>query len=333
MTHSQHRTQVPDDNLYTLNTYLDNVPFLFNKKYIPINVPDHDIPDYDTRKVQEILTRPCNFTLEKKVLQEALDDVRRRRLEIEADGSKRLNATTTLPQTGTNLTVTANEQQQNLEIDPHQLVEIQTQKRQRAITTTSIPSLTHYLPTPTSNQQHHRHSAPPPPQIPQQTSTMFRLPSVRDIYWPMGQNYAQQQPTAIPTTLLRASQTISNGSTTDGHVLNQLGQLNVENLSFNNCDEKHMLVSNTVPSSSVTTTPTSLSSTSSSILNPKLTDAIISSKTTTNQANVSDLSTFDPSLSDTHDPFHEAELRSIDDAVALRQLYTITSQTANTIRR
>ncbi|CAF1225381.1 unnamed protein product, partial [Didymodactylos carnosus] len=41
-----------------IKQYLDDVPFLFNKKYLPVNVPNHEIPDYDTTKVREILSRP-----------------------------------------------------------------------------------------------------------------------------------------------------------------------------------------------------------------------------------------------------------------------------------
>ncbi|CAF1669713.1 unnamed protein product, partial [Didymodactylos carnosus] len=77
----------------------------------------------------------------------------------------------------------------------------------------------------------------------------------------------------------------------------------------------------------------SLSSTPSSILNPKSTNGVILSKIITTQSDFNDLSTFDPSLSDTHDPFHDAELKSINDIVALSQLYTTTSSTANTVRR
>ena len=105
----------------SLQAFVDDIPFEFNPKYRSIVIvsyqrrkeenvfaicfslqPNVDIPEYDTTRIRDILSKPVSstekhvrgnasfsvqidFTLENKVLLEALEDLQRKKKEIEAD--------------------------------------------------------------------------------------------------------------------------------------------------------------------------------------------------------------------------------------------------------
>lgn len=125
----------------------------------------------------------------------------------------------------------------------------------------------------------------PPPAIPTKSniSPSYRLPSVRDIYWPTG---SQQQytvpvsgPPMLPTNTLSLPTPIHSTNSSPNSVKEN-------NRSFNNCD------------------------------------SVV----------VNDLAaTFDGNLG-SDDPFHEAELKSLNDVAELRHLYSAIGS-ANTVRR
>lgn len=123
------------------------------------------------------------------------------------------------------------------------------------------------------------HPAPSMPSI----SPSYRLPSVRDIYWPTGNQEQYTVPVNGPLTF--TSNTLN--LPTPMHSTNSSpNSVKPNNRSFNNCDS---IVANDLTA------------------------------------------TFDGTLG-SDDPFHDAELRSLNDATELRHLYSAIGS-ANTVRR
>lgn len=120
-----------------------------------------------------------------------------------------------------------------------------------------------------------RPPAPPPPP--------YRLPSVRDIYWPTSNQQQYTIPASVPSML--TSNTLS--LPTPIHSTNSSpNSVKENNRSFNNCDS---IAANDLAA------------------------------------------TFDGNLG-SDDPFHAAELNSLNDVAELRHLYSAIGS-ANTIRR
>ena len=198
--------------------------------------------------------------MENRVLVEALEDLQRKKKEIEADT---LRQQTTSPST--------------------------------VITTNSLPissntNPVNYLPPSSLNPQPTvvLNTFPVTPQVPPPSiSPSYRLPSVRDIYWPTNnqQQYAIPPPIVNPPASLVSTNTLS--LPTPIHSTNSSpNSVKPTDRSFNNCDP------------------------------------IV----------VNDLAaTFDGNLG-SDDPFHDAELKSLNDMAELRHLYSAVGS-ANTIRR
>ena len=124
-----------------------------------------------------------------------------------------------------------------------------------------------------------------PPVLPTKPniSPSYRLPSVRDIYWPTGNQQQYTVPVSGPSML--TSNTLS--LPTPIHSTNSSpNSARENNRSFNNCDS---IVANDLAA------------------------------------------TFDGNLG-SDDPFHDAELKSLNDVAELRHLYSAIGS-ANTIRR
>jgi hypothetical protein len=124
----------------------------------------------------------------------------------------------------------------------------------------------------------------PPPSITPSISPSYRLPSVRDIYWPSG-NQQQQYVVPVSGTSTLTTNTLNLPTPIhSSHSSPNSGKQN--NRSFNNCD-----------------------STAANDL----------------------AATFDGTLG-SDDPFHDTELKSLNDATELRHLYSAIGS-ANTVRR
>ncbi|CAF0980190.1 unnamed protein product [Adineta ricciae] len=266
----------------SLQAFVDDIPFQINSKYQTIVVPNIDIPQYATSKIRDILAEPIDFTLEKKVLLEALEDVQRKKKEIEADTLRQQQISS--PST----TVTAN-------IQPINSIPVLSHPH-----TTTIPFPVNYMPPPVphlSNAHPPIHipvpiqasfpvtpaPLPPPVSSKPSISPSYHLPSVRDIYYPDVNRQAYTVPASVPPIVPSNTLSLPTPIHSTDSSPNSVKQ---NNRSFNNCDS----------------------------------------------AATNDLTaTFDGALS-SDDPFHDAELKSLNDAAELRHLYTAIA-TANTIRR
>ena len=124
--------------------------------------------------------------------------------------------------------------------------------------------------------------APPPVALPT-VSPSYRLPSVRDIYWPTGNQQQYTVPVSGPPMLTSNTLTLPTPIHSTNSSPNSIRE---NNRSFNNCDS---IVANDLAA------------------------------------------TFDGTLG-SDDPFHDAELRSLNDVAELRHLYSAIGS-ANTIRR
>ncbi|UJR10833.1 hypothetical protein I4U23_015020 [Adineta vaga] len=267
-----------------LPSFVEDIPFQFNPKYQTIVVPNVDIPEYDTSKIRDILSVPIDFTLEKKVLLEALEDVQRKKKEIETDTLRQQQQQVSAPST----TITTNAQ-------PVNSVPILSTTHTTTIPFSvnhMLPPLTHlpnnahpsvHIPVPVTSYPVTPAPIPPPLTNKPIISPSYHLPSVRDIYYPD----ANRQPYALPVNAppMLPSNTLS--LPTPIHSTNSSpNSVKQNNRSYNNCD-------------SVT---------------------------------ANDLAaTFDGTLG-SDDPFHDAELKSLNDATELRHLYTAIAS-ANTVRR
>jgi hypothetical protein len=203
------------------------------------------------------------------VLLEALEDLQRKKKEIEADTSRQQSSS---PST----TVTTN----SVSIAPTTLTE-------------NIPFSVTLAPPHLPNSQPTVHlpvtaisfpitPVPLPPTMPS-ISPSYRLPSVRDIYWPTGNQQNYDVPVSTPSINLTSN--ILNLPTpihSTNSSPNSVKQNN--NRSFNNCDS---IAANDLAA------------------------------------------TFDGT---SDDPFHDAELKSLNDATELRHLYSAIGS-ANTVRR
>ncbi len=141
------------------------------------------------------------------------------------------------------------------------------------------PPLTHLPITPTSFPIT---PAPPVPTKPS-ISPSYRLPSVRDIYWPTGNQQQYDVPVNGPSTLTSNILSLPTPIHSTNSSPNPVKQ---NNRSFNNCDS---IAANDLAA------------------------------------------TFDGTLG-SNDPFHDAELKSLNDAAELRHLYSAIGS-ANTVRR
>jgi len=262
----------------SLQSFVDDIPFEFNPKYRTIFVPNVDIPEYDTTKIRDLVNRPIDFTLENKVLLEALEDLQRKKKEIEADT---LHQQTASPST----TVTTNCQTTNS-------VSIQSSTITENVpfpVNLAPPPLTHLSNTqptvhlPVTTNSFSITPVPLPPSTQPSISPSYRLPSVRDIYWPTGNQQQYVVPVSGPSTLTSNTLTLPTPIHSTNSSPNSIKE---NNRSFNNCDS---VVANDLAA------------------------------------------TFDGTLG-SDDPFHDAELRSLNDAAELRHLYSAIGS-ANTIRR
>lgn len=127
--------------------------------------------------------------------------------------------------------------------------------------------------------------APPPPPIPTMPSISpsYRLPSVRDIYWPTSNQQQYNVPISVPSTLTTNTLNLPTPIHSTNSSPNSIKQ---NNRSFNNCDS---IATNDLAA------------------------------------------TFDGTLG-SDDPFHDAELKSLNDVAELRHLYSAIGS-ANTVRR
>jgi len=266
---------------WTLQTLLDDVPFQFNPKYLPVIVPNIDIPEYDTTKIRQLLARPIDLTLENKVLVDALEDLQRRKKVIEADALRRRSPgpPTTNCQSSDSASMPTGVVNENVS---HSAV--------HPAPPLTLPSVSHPSVSLNLPPSVHHPSATPLPPIPPN----FRLPSVRDIYWPSGthQQYAAVAAATVPRTFTDTSNRLPlpapiNSTRSSPHqpLPNTITH---NNWSFNSCD-----------------------STAASDL----------------------AATFDGTVSSSGaDPFNDAELKSLNDVAELRHLYAATGS-ANTVRR
>jgi hypothetical protein len=120
--------------------------------------------------------------------------------------------------------------------------------------------------------------------MPSISPSSYRLPSVRDIYWPTGNQQQYTVPVSIPSTTLTTN--TLNLPTPIHSTSSSPNSVKQNNRSFNNCDS---IAANDLAA------------------------------------------TFDGSL-DSNDPFHDAELKSLNDVAELRHLYSAIGS-ANTVRR
>ncbi|CAF3437704.1 unnamed protein product [Rotaria socialis] len=281
----------------SLQSMVDDIPFEFNPKYRTIIVPNINIPEYDTTKIHNILATPIDFTLENKVLLEALEDLQRRKKEIEENTLRQQVSSTSSAVTTNNcpttnsVVISPNSRPDNIHFPVtlvpspptlHPLTHIpntQPTVHHLPVAITPFP-VTSILPVPVP-------TPPPPPPVPTTTkpsvSPTYRLPSVRDIYWPTSNQQSYTVPVSGPSAL--TSNTLCLPTPIHSTV-SSLDSVKQNNQSFNNCDSKA----------------------------------------------ANDLAaTFDGTL-DSDDPFHDAELKSLNDVAELRHLY-LTIGSANTVRR
>ncbi|CAF1417098.1 unnamed protein product [Rotaria sp. Silwood1] len=266
----------------SLQSFVDDIPFEFNQKYRTIIVPNINIPEYDTTKIRNILAKPIDFTLENNVLLEALEDLQRKKKEIQEDTLRQQSTSvTTNCQTTNSLSISPNTLSENIPFP---------------VTLPSVPPLTHipnsqptlHIPIPTTSFPVAPVPPPRPPISPSLTTKPFiapsyRLPSVRDIYWPTGNQQHYIAPISDPSTL---TSTTLNLPTPIRSTNSSPNSVKPTNQSFNNCD-----------------------STAANDLT----------------------ATFDETLG-SDDPFHDAELKSLNDVAELRHLYSAIGS-ANTVRR
>ncbi|CAF0853114.1 unnamed protein product [Adineta steineri] len=263
----------------SLQSFVDDIPFEFNPKYRTITVPNVDIPEYDTSKIRDILAKPIDFKLENKVLLEALEDVQRKKKEIQADtlrqqvSSPPTIVTTNCPTTNS-VSIPSNIHTEHISF-PVSLVPPPLPHIPNSHPTVHLPvTVTSFPVTP---------APPPPPPNKPSISPSYRLPSVRDIYWPTGNQQNCIIPISVPPTITSSTLSLPTPIHSTNSSPNSVKQ---NNQSFNNCD-------------SVST---------------------------------NDLTaTFDGTLG-SNDPFHDAELKSLNDVAELRHLYTAIAS-ANTVRR
>jgi hypothetical protein len=273
-----------DENNHSINnaaslssqSFVDDIPFEFNPKYRTIIVSNIDIPEYDTTKIRDILSRSVDFTLENKVLLEALGDLQRKKKEIEADTlHQQVSASSATVNTNgptiNSVSIVSNTLPENV---PYSITLPPPPPPPPPLTHLPNSQPTVHLPIPTSIFP--VTPAPAKPTI----SPSYRLPSVRDIYWPTGN---QQQYVVPPSTLTTNMLNLPTPIHSTNSSPNSVKQTN---RSFNNCD-----------------------STAANDL----------------------AATFDGTLG-SNDPFHDAELQSLNDATELRHLYSAIGS-ANTVRR
>ncbi|CAF4114608.1 unnamed protein product [Rotaria sp. Silwood2] len=267
----------------SLQSFVDDIPFEFNQKYRTIIVSNINIPEYDTTKIRNILAKPIDFTLENNVLLEALEDLKRKKKEIQEDNLRQqatsLSAVvTTNCQTTSSVSISSNTLSENISFP---------------VTLPPVPPLTHipntqptlHIPIPVTSFSVAvaPPPRPPPPTTKPSISPSYRLPSVRDIYWPTGNQQQYIVPISGPSTLTSNALNLPTPIRSTNSSPSSVTQ---NNQSFNNCD---------------------------SIAAMDLT------------------ATFDETLG-SDDPFHDAELKSLNDVAELRHLYSAIGS-ANTVRR
>lgn len=246
---------------FSLQSFVDDIPFEFNPKYRTVLVSDIDIDEYDTRSIRDILNKAIDFALEKHVLLEALNDVQRKKRSIEENIDRQHQPLETFPTRADQIGVEENEPSSRASRQP-------SNSRCRSSSALSQSAQRH-LPASASM------AAPSASFVPS-----FRLPSVRDIYWPCANPHHYEMPvndlSSRPRNLpmpIHSSQGFRYlvGEKTEG-----------KNPSYNRC-------------------PDDLSA------------------------------TFDGTLI-SDDPFHNAELQSLNDIDELNHLYSAVG-VANTDRR
>lgn len=278
----RHSSVSTDENFHSINgaalslqAFVDDIPFQFNTKYQTIIVPNIDIPEYDTTKIRDILAESVDFTLENKVLVEALEDLQRKKKEIEADTLRQHTASpstvvTNNPATNS-MPILSNTNSVNYVPLPSLNSLLNSQP-----TVPPLPLISNTFPV----------TPLPPPQVKPSISPSYRLPSVRDIYWPT----SNQQQYTIPPVVNPPSTIVTTNTLslpTPIHSTNSSpNSVKTTDRSFNNCD-------------------------------PIVTNDLTA--------------TFDGTLG-SDDPFHDAELKSLNDMAELRHLYSAIGS-ANTVRR
>lgn len=278
----RHSSVSTDENFHSINgaalslqAFVDDIPFQFNTKYQTIIVPNIDIPEYDTTKIRDILAESVDFTLENKVLVEALEDLQRKKKEIEADTLRQHTASpstvvTNNPATNS-MPILSNTNSVNY-VPPPPLNSLLNSQP----TVPPLPLISNTFPV----------TPLPPPQVKPSISPSYRLPSVRDIYWPT----SNQQQYTIPPVVNPPSTIVTTNTLslpTPIHSTNSSpNSVKTTDRSFNNCD-------------------------------PIVTNDLTA--------------TFDGTLG-SDDPFHDAELKSLNDMAELRHLYSAIGS-ANTVRR
>lgn len=278
----RHSSVSTDENFHSINgaalslqAFVDDIPFQFNTKYQTIIVPNIDIPEYDTTKIRDILAESVDFTLENKVLVEALEDLQRKKKEIEADTLRQHTASpstvvTNNPATNS-MPILSNTNSVNYVPLPSLNSLLNSQP-----TVPPLPLISNTFPV----------TPLPPPQVKPSISPSYRLPSVRDIYWPT----SNQQQYTIPPVVNPPSTIVTTNTLslpTPIHSTNSSpNSVKTTDRSFNNCD-------------------------------PIVTNDLTA--------------TFDGTLG-SDDPFHDTELKSLNDMAELRHLYSAIGS-ANTVRR
>ncbi|CAF0909494.1 unnamed protein product [Rotaria sordida] len=289
--YEKYSTLFNDENNHSINngtasslqSFVDDIPFEFNPKYRTIIVPNINIPEYDITKIRNILAKPIDFALENKVLLEALEDLQRKKKEIQDDTLRQQStshsaAGATNCQTTNSISISSNTLTQNIPfpvvlppVPPPTHISNSQSTLHLPIPVTSFP-VTPVPPPP-----------PPPPTTKPPIQPSYRLPSVRDIYWPTGNQQQNIVPISGPSTLTSNALHLPTPIRSTNSSPNSV---KANNQSFNNCDS----------------------------------------------AAANDLAaTFDGTLS-SDDPFHDAELKSLNDVAELRHLYSAIGS-ANTVRR